>query len=431
MRCIFVDNFRGFKETLLPIKDVNFFVGENSTGKTSLLALLHLFHSPHLWFGGQFSDEEIELGNYEDIVSMHAKDKKYFHIGALFGFEEGNKNEYDAFLMTFSESDGMPRIKRYTIITENKKAEVKFKGKRAFYKIGKAESITGDYSSARELFMQWVNSHKKEERGFSELKIVKSSRNIALINSLIKAIIKEESVSGKEITFSWPSFYSNLIWLAPIRTKSQPIYMKYGTPFSSEGHHTPYSIKRLLETKGKAEEFKRFVEAFGRESGLFDSVDIKKYGRRKVAPFEVDIILSGQSAKITNVGYGVSQVLPIIVELFEEHKRSAYMIQQPEIHLHPRAQAALGDVLFNLTVLEKKQFIVETHSDFIIDRFRMNYRKKRQKEKPESQIIYFENSSDGNVLNVIDIAEDGSLPKEQPRGYREFFLKEDLDVLGY
>lgn len=431
MRCMFVDNFRGFQETLLPIKDVNFFVGENSTGKTSLLALLNLFHSPALWIGGQFSDEEIELGNYEDIVSMHAKDKKYFHIGALIGFEEDKKNECDAFLMTFSESDGMPRIKRYTIITENKKAEIKFKGKRTFYKIGKAESITGNYSSARELFIQWVKSHKKEERGFNELKKVKLVRNIAALNSLITAMIKEESVSGRGIPFSWPAFYRNLIWLAPIRTKSQPIYSKYDTPSSSEGHHTPYSIKRLLESKETAEEFKRFVEKFGRESGLFDSVDIKKYGRRKVAPFEVDIILSGQSTKITNVGYGVSQALPIIVELFEGHKGSAYAIQQPEIHLHPRAQAALGDVFFNLAVMENKKFMVETHSDFIIDRFRMNFKSKKKKEKPKSQIVYFENSSEGNVLNIIDIDEEGNLPKEQPKGYREFFLKEDLGVLGY
>ncbi len=430
MKCMFVDHFRGFQETLLPIKDVNFFVGENSTGKTSLLALLHLFHSPAFWIGGQFFNEEVELGNYEDIVSMHAKDKKYFHVGAFFGSEEDKKEEYEAFLMTFSESDGTPIIKRYTIVTKSKKAEIKLKGRRIYYKIRNAESITENYSSVREMFLQWVNSHKKEERGFKELKKIKA-RNIATLNSIIEDMLEKELVTRRGITFSFQAFYRNLKWIAPIRTKPQPIYTKYDTRYSSEGHHTPYSIKKLLESKGKAEKFKRFVEEFGKESGLFDSVDIKKYGRRKITPFEVDIILSGQSTKITNVGYGVSQVLPILVDLFEERKGTAYAIQQPEIHLHPRAQAAWGDVFFNLAVMENKQFIVETHSDFIIDRFRMNFKSKKKKEKPKSQIVYFENSSEGNVLNIIDIDEEGNLPKEQPKGYREFFLKEDLSALGY
>ena len=56
MKCIFVDNFRGFKETIVPLKDVNFLVGENSTGKSSLLGLIKLINSPRFWMrsGGEF-----------------------------------------------------------------------------------------------------------------------------------------------------------------------------------------------------------------------------------------------------------------------------------------------------------------------------------------------------------------------------------------
>lgn len=441
MRCIFVDNFRGFQETLLPIKDVNFFVGGNSTGKTSLLALLNLFHSFGFWVFGEFSCGEpgsgnIDLGNYEDIVSMHAKDKKYFHVGGLYGFEKDKRNEYEAFLMTFSESRGMPRIQRYTVVTDSKKADVEFKGKKAFYKIGEAESITKDYSSVRELFIQWLKSHKKETSGFKEfsgLRYIRGVSGVGAANAMIEAIVEGKLASDRKMGFAYPALYKHLIWLAPIRTKPQPIYSKYDTPFSPEGHHTPYSIKRLLENKATAEDFKRFVEEFGKESELFDSVDIKRYeySRRKAVPFEVDIVLSGKPTKITNVGYGVSQALPIVVELFEESKGSAYVIQQPEIHLHPRAQAALGDLFFNLAVMDNKKFLVETHSDFIIDRFRMNFRSKKKRKKPESQIVYFENSSEGNVLNILDIDEEGNLSKDQPKGYREFFLKEALGILGY
>jgi hypothetical protein len=446
MRYIFVDHFRGFQETLLPIKDVNFFVGENSTGKTSLLALLKLFHSFGFWVSGQFASEEtppnIDLGNYEDIVSMHAKDKKYFHVGEFMdfgGFEKDKENGYGAFLMTFSENLGMPRIQRYTFVTGSKKADVEFKGKKAFYKIGKAEIITRDYSGVRELFIQWIKSHKEETSGFRELRELKFGSGIisvGVVNAMIEAIWEGEPASVRReagLAISSPRLYENLIWLAPIRTKPEPIYTKHDVHFSPEGHHTPYSIKRLLDSKAKAENFKGFVERFGKESRLFDAVNIKKYksGNQKVVPFEVDIVLSGKPTRITNVGYGVSQVLPIIVELFMGRKSSAYIIQQPEIHLHPRAQAALGDLFFNLAVMDEKKLLIETHSDFIIDRFRMNFRNEKGKKKLESQIVYFESTGEGNVLKMIDIDVAGDISKDQPKGYREFFLKEGLRALGY
>lgn len=443
MRYIFVDHFRGFQETLLPIKDVNFFVGENSTGKTSLLALLKLFHSVGFWLRGEFESREtefteIDLGNYEDIVSMHAKDKKYFHVGEFIGSEKDKDSEYDAFLMSFSESLGMPRIERYTLVTNTKKIDVEFKGRKTYLKLGEADSITEEYSSVRELFLQWVESHKEETSGFRELKASQVGgdvSSIGVINAIIQATLEGDAASIKEasLAVAYPSLYSRLIWLAPIRTKPEPIYTKYDRRFSSEGHHIPYSIKRLLESKAKAEDFKRFVEEFGKESGLFDSVDIKKYksGRQKVVPFEIEIVLSGKPTNITNVGYGVSQVLPIVVELFTENKGTAYLIQQPEIHLHPKAQAALGDLFFNLAVMDKKKFLVETHSDFIIDRFRMNFRNEKVTKKPESQIVYFENTGEGNVLKMLDIDIAGNISKDQPKGYREFFLKEGLRALGY
>lgn len=442
MQYMFVDNFRGFRETLVPIRDVNFLVGENSTGKTSLLALFNLIHSQAFWLVGEFSagavdHKEVELGNYEDIVSMHAKDKKRFHVGAVSSAVGNEKGEREAFLMQFSESDGMPRVERYTFVIGDRKAEVKFEGQRTLYKLGPAETVSEDHDSVRGLFLDWLGSQRRETGGFKELKVMRGfPRSSGFANMWLQRTMRGEASPSRKIPLgvapSWPDIYRRFIWLAPIRTKPLPVYSRYDTPASPEGHHTPYSIKRLLENRETAAEFKRFVERFGRESGLFESVSIKRYGRRKATPFEVDIVLSGECTKITNVGYGVSQALPIVVALFEERAGSAYAIQQPEVHLHPRAQAALGGLLFSAAVVDKKQLTVETHSDFIIDRFRMSFRDKSEREtRPTSQVLYFENSGEGNVVTTLDIDEEGNLPKEQPTGYREFFLKENLRSLGY
>ncbi|MDH5453631.1 MAG: hypothetical protein OEX14_09785, partial [Paracoccaceae bacterium] len=70
-------------------------------------------------------------------------------------------------------------------------------------------------------------------------------------------------------------------------------------------------------------------------------------------------------------------------------------------------------------------FVIETHSDFIIDRFRLL--KKKSKDESRAQIIYFEKGEDGkNRSFEIDIKSDGSLA-DTPEGYRSFFLNESVE----
>ena len=90
------------------------------------------------------------------------------------------------------------------------------------------------------------------------------------------------------------------------------------------------------------------------------------------------------------MGYGVSQVLPLLLELLIEDGYPRFLLQQPEVHLHPRAQAALGS-LFCSTASSGRQLIVETHSEYIVDRVRMDIRDRTTDLKPEDvSILFFE-----------------------------------------
>ena len=80
---IYMDNFRGFKNTFIDIKQVNFLVGENSTGKTSLLGLLNLFSKHTFMFEQDFNCDEFKFGHFDDIVSMYSKDRSNFSIGKI------------------------------------------------------------------------------------------------------------------------------------------------------------------------------------------------------------------------------------------------------------------------------------------------------------------------------------------------------------
>ncbi|MNR43956.1 hypothetical protein D3C85_1626350 [compost metagenome] len=108
---------------------------------------------------------------------------------------------------------------------------------------------------------------------------------------------------------------------------------------------------------------------------------------------------------------------------------SCFAIQQPEVHLHPRAQAAFGSFLFNSTINDKNQFIVETHSDFTINRFRYDLLKNKSKRKINSKVLFFERNEDGNSIVDIKIDSSGSYADDTPDSYRDFFIDEELKLL--
>ena len=227
----------------------------------------------------------------------------------------------------------------------------------------------------------------------------------------------------------YSAFPPPLTWVAPIRSQPQRTYDAWTSDFSPEGKHTPYLLNRILRSKSGGREFKKFLAKAGQDSGLFQGVRIKEFGQGPTAPFELDVELDGKPLSVINVGYGVSQALPVLVEVFARSHGTYIAIQQPEVHLHPRAQAALGDVVFEMANADHKSFLIETHSDFLIDRFRMRFRNK-SRSKPSSQVLFFERMDKRNTVTPLQIDEAGNLPTEQPDAYRRFFVREQMDLLG-
>ena len=90
----------------------------------------------------------------------------------------------------------------------------------------------------------------------------------------------------------------------------------------------------------------------------------------------------------------------------------------------------LGDLIAQLARTDAKKFFIETHSDFLIDRYRSNI-KNHQKESSgfNSQILYFQHSNGINKVHPIKIEPDGTVSGDQPTDYREFFIRESLSLL--
>ncbi|MBV8889243.1 MAG: AAA family ATPase [Alphaproteobacteria bacterium] len=436
MKYLFLDNFRGFREAIIPLIDVNFLVGENSTGKTSLLTMLQMFSGPQILMGSDYSGaESVQFGHFEEMVSAHASDKSYFRLGHFGEAAHRKERRGHGLLLTYENIAGLSQIARVSTTMTGGDVHLRFENKKAFYKIDEVERPRSA-DEMRQRIPDWIEVHTADRdvnwKQIGSLPEDDDPRRIPLI--FLLGLVNSGGEAIKGLSFPVSVAAPHLVWIAPIRTKPRRTYDEPQTSFSPEGSHIPYVIRRMLSSESEATKFKEFIERIGAASGLFQRIEIKYFGSSETSPFEVDAYLDDAAMGIGWLGYGVSQSLPIFVELLDRPAGSWFAIQQPEVHLHPRAQACLGDVFFEMALRDKKKFLIETHSDFTIDRFRLNYRnrasRRTNKNLPSSQILFFQRQNNGNTVTPIQIGRGGELPSEQPEGYRNFFIKEEMKVLG-
>lgn len=132
---------------------------------------------------------------------------------------------------------------------------------------------------------------------------------------------------------------------------------------------------------------------------------------------KVELSNSGSTHDLTHVGVGVSQVLPILVMCLLADTDSTLVFEQPELHLHPKVQTLLGDFFLSMA-LSNKQCIVETHSEYFIDRLRFRIAAASPEKELNSQIkIYFvEKPSQGSSFREVMINEYGAI-SDWPEGF--------------
>jgi predicted ATPase len=154
---------------------------------------------------------------------------------------------------------------------------------------------------------------------------------------------------------------------------------------------------------------------------LYNALDTDKNG-------EV-IIQQGKKRLLKNVGFGVSQVLPIILQCILAEPDSTIIIEQPELHLHPKMQSRLADFFLAMSLLGK-QIIIETHSEYIIDKLRLRIVQAPLKTPINDKIaIYFAEKKDGNSeFRRIHINE-YSVVSEWPEGFFEESMQIAREIL--
>lgn len=127
---------------------------------------------------------------------------------------------------------------------------------------------------------------------------------------------------------------------------------------------------------------------------------------------------------LTHVGVGVSQVLPIILMFLHSDHNDILIFEQPELHLHPKVQSKLCD-LFLIMSDFGRQCIIETHSEYMINRLRLRVVQDQLDERISKSSLYFISKGKGSsVFEKVEINKFGAIPKWP----EEFFDQTDKEI---
>ena len=123
----------------------------------------------------------------------------------------------------------------------------------------------------------------------------------------------------------------------------------------------------------------------------------------------------GLSVDLCQMGFGLSQILPIVVQGLLLHKGETLIVEDPDVHMHPKVQALLVDFFIDL-MKHGRKVVIETHSDHIVTRLRRRIADGTVL-KEDVNLSFVENSENGSEYRFIDMESDGSFLNELPKGF--------------
>lgn len=410
------------------IRPLTFLVGENSTGKTTALACFQVLAN-YLKSGEvDFNAEPYSMGIFKDIVRNSRPKGNAFKLGFTF---TGDQEDVEYTVECVQKKDSLePAIKSVTIKFTD--GEIVFKTEDTndlpSIEISNYDDKLDKYhiditNSPYILDLNSFYSIAYEAIGLGIRSRYGDASKKALQNYLKR---KCDNIGSIQI----PVFSTS-----PVRSRPKRTYDPTREFNDPEGSNIPMRLMRIASTKkDEWEVLKQQLVEFGKASGLFENIEIQNLGGSMGAPFQLKVKVRGPNSNIIDVGYGVSQILPILVHILSpppisQWQNTYFLLQQPEVHLHPRAQAQLSSLLATSASQGNQSFIVETHSDYMIDRARIEIRKGTISPEDVS-LVYLEPT--GRVVNVHNIGFDktGNMVGV-PTHYRGFFMKEYRRLMGF
>jgi predicted ATPase len=202
---------------------------------------------------------------------------------------------------------------------------------------------------------------------------------------------------------------SNIKYIGPIR---KPAERSYITGFFKDLGFSGEHATQILAIDG---DLKNKVQKSLKNMNIAEDIqiDIRKDKQRNFE-FKLKSHFAERGINFKDMGCGTSQLLPIIVQSLMNKDESLVILEQPEVHLHPKTQAELADFFTDIASNDHR-FLIETHSDYFIERLRYHIAtgKFRSKDvilyyvdydlaKKCSVALQFKINSEGQYVNLPD-----------------------------
>ena len=409
MKRIWLQNYRCFRDRQnARLAPLTLLVGDNSTGKTSFLAMIRaLWDVAYLERVPNFKEEPYDLGSFDEIAHFRGG-----RGGRAESFEAGFEAALSKHVLHWS-------------VAFSRRGTAPLPTKRRLSSKDRDLWLEHDHGSSKFRVRTPKGGWEADSRVEFE-----GDRLPPLFFLAMETLRHEETEASRQMIglLSPLPGQQPLYAGAPVRSKPHRTYDPSLVARDPEGDYVPmYLANQYFEGKKRWDLLREALQRFGKDAGLFDEITVKPLGKQS-GPFQLQIRrfdgpMKGPRRNLIDVGYGVSQVLPVITELLRQDAPPMFLLQQPEVHLHPSAQAALGSLFCRIADWDR-QIIIETHSDHLLDRVRMDVRDGACPLKPKDiSILYFERQNLSVRIHSLRIDEEGNI-LDAPPGYRRFFMDE-------
>ena len=220
-----------------------------------------------------------------------------------------------------------------------------------------------------------------------------------------------------------------LIYLGPLRSPPQRSYSVSGGNRASTGTHGQFTPNILY----------RDDSTLQRVNGWFRNLELDY--QLAVPRLSNQVELIGEQAAITlldkrqtqvtlvDVGFGINQVLPVIIEGVGSPLGSIICVEQPEIHLHPRLQAKLADMVVE-TAQEGKQWIIETHSEMLIRQIQTRIANPDDElHESDVSVIYVRRGGESSTIEPLELDNYGEFKEKWPEGFFDDASKKMIEMM--
>jgi hypothetical protein len=366
-----------------------------------------------------------EAGTYSDVAHKHLT-KNPIGISFSVPLERNIKKEGNISLVFDADEPQLPRLARLRIsVPDNPPVEVR-RGRGAD---GPFElHIGGQKIPAKGIL------HFPQVGG-----IVGGIFPFFFTESKPDRIAKPLAVAQKAM-FSFRRALKNIRAVGAFRKQPERRYEYQGRLPDSPDIHGDRAVNAIIEDSLKrgGGKFVREVDRWLREVGRVRLLRIRRISRA-ARIFEVRLrdTDSGRWANFADVGFGVGQAFPVFVEGLRTPIGGTFLVQEPEIHLHPDAQLAMANFLVQLA-LSGRQVIAETHSENLLLRVRAlllaskntNKNKKSLHLSPDMVSILHVNKDNNGESHIhqLSIDEMGQI-SNWPAGFMEEATSERIRLL--